>query len=208
MAGVSERGHVVLGKGRYISLLRGPQCDTAARIELPPEVGNDCRKAVDTSGRVLVQAKEDADTISLDSEGLKIYRSNTFGLLITCIEDMRCYRERIIVASSKWKKFKDFIAGTRNYRIRLQRGADGEALYLEPPGRWDHGLSVCRHNNGTYWVTDGGTDSLDIFTTAGQQRRRRVIDITLKFITKCSRALRILLISPVFSIFPFASFSE
>jgi hypothetical protein len=161
-AGVSERGHVWMADrwGQHISLLRGPQCELAARFQLPREVDSSCRKAVDASGRVLLQAKEDADTMCLDSEGREIYRSESAGLLLTCIDDdVLCYSEKI--------------AGTDGWpydcRIRLQRGAD--ALYLQPPGRWGSGLSVCRHNNGTYWVADGGsfgTRSLDVFTAAGQ----------------------------------------
>jgi hypothetical protein len=154
--GVSERGYVVLDdKDRHISLLRGPQCLTAARIELPGEVEYQCYKAVDSSGRVLLQAKEDADTMCLNNEGREIYRIQCSGFLITCMSDILCYGERI--------------AGTDNdFRIRLQRGADGAAVFLEPPGRWSRCLSVCRNNNGTYWVAEYRTRSLDIFTSAGQ----------------------------------------
>jgi hypothetical protein len=157
-AGVSERGHVVMAdcKGQHISLLCGPQCELTARIKLPRGSDYKCYKAVDASGRVLVQAEEDADTICLDSKGREIYRSKSPGELLTCIDDVLCYRERI--------------AGTRgDYRIRLQRGAGAPAVYLEPPGSWGRDLSVCRHNNGTYRVADGGNrQSLDIFTAAGQ----------------------------------------
>jgi hypothetical protein len=156
---VSERGHIVMAdkKDQHISLLRGLQCERAARFELPRGVDHKCAKAVDASGQVLVQAREDADTICLDSKGRKICRSKSSGRLLTCIDDVLCYSERI--------------AGTDDYRIRLQRGADAAPLYLQPPGRWGYCLSVCRHNNGTYCVADGGpygTRSLDFFTAAGQ----------------------------------------
>jgi hypothetical protein len=166
-AGVSERGHVWMAdeKDQHISLLRGPHLEHAARFELPRGVDSSCNKAVDASGRVLLQAKEDADTICLDSEGREIYRSESAGELLTCINDVLCYREKI--------------AGTDNgYRIRLQRGGDAASLYLEPPGRWDRWLSVCRHNNGTYWVAETSTKSLDFFTAAGQPPYRPLFHIS------------------------------
>jgi hypothetical protein len=167
--GVSERGHVVLddNKDRHISLLHGPQCHTTARIELPLEVEYWCRKAVDASGRVLVQAREkNADTISLDSEGREIYRSKSYGELLTCMGDILGYKERIAGMDEA-------------YRIGLQRGADASAMFLEPPGGWGPGLSVCRHNNGTYCVTENWTKSLDIFTAAGQPPYIPLFDISL-----------------------------
>jgi hypothetical protein len=156
-AGLSERGLVWMAdrKDQHISLLRGPHCELAARFKLPDRVDSSCRKAVDASGRVLVQAGRDADTICLDSEGHEISRSTSSGSLLTCFDDVLCYSEQI--------------AGTYDYRIRLQRGADAAAaMYLEPPGRWGDWLSVCRHNNGTYCVADDKTRSLDIFDDEGQ----------------------------------------
>jgi hypothetical protein len=155
-AGVSERGHVWMAdnEDQHISLLRGPQCELAARFKLPRGVDSECHKAVDASGRVLLQAEDDADTICLDSKGREIYRSESYGELLTCIHDVLCYSE--------------YIARTLDYRIRLQRGAGAAAVYLQPPAAsWGSNLSVCRHNNGTYWVT-GRSRSLDVFTAAGQ----------------------------------------
>jgi hypothetical protein len=152
-AGMSERGQVVMADHQHISLLSGWQCEIIARMELPRQVGDKCRKAVDACGGVLVQAKYDADTICLDIDGREIYHTKSSGFLITCIDDVLFYGE--------------LIAGT--FRIRLQRGSDGAAtyMYLEPPLRWSEHLSVCQ-GNGAYWVTESGTRSLDIFTAAGQ----------------------------------------
>jgi hypothetical protein len=151
-ADLGEHGDVVIADGRYISLLRrhGEEYVVDARMELPDQVPENCYKAVDENGRVLVQATINADTICLDNEGREIDRHAHPGRLLGSTENELFYREST--------------AGGR--RITVQRGTGREATYLQPPHRWSTGLSVCRHN-GRYYVTDSSTQSLDIFNTAG-----------------------------------------
>jgi hypothetical protein len=153
IAGLSERGDIVIAHSGHISLLRlrDQKYEVDARMKLPRQVPVSCSKAVDVMGRVLVQDERNTETICLDSEEREIYLHTHPGRLLSNIEEELFYEESV----------------DRGHRIAVQRGKDKKATYLQPKHGWNWHLSVCR-NKDRYFVTEHDKKSLDIFNTEGQ----------------------------------------
>ena len=154
--GLGERGHVVLAEGEDITVYRlhGQRYSRCLKMPLPEGVDEDCCKAADASGLILLQNSLSSDIVHYDSTGKETERRQHEGdLLLSVVRKGEVAYEQIIRGSG--------------WRILVQRGRD--SVYLQPPAprTWDDWLSVCCLQD-RYCVTDRGAQSLDIFSRTGQ----------------------------------------